>query len=177
MNITIEGWSWNSIIPDTNFNERTLYIYTFWEGINLNIFTFATISTQNRCSVHIFPHLFCIGIHVLSMLFVFLYAYWWLTRYPYHMMCDWFNSSTTSVTSEAGTAKLSGCYWDSCFFLSMLYLVDICLFLFFVLLYCMCRSVIDGFSYITSVIPVPSTCSVFYCSNRRQQLPFSRQDI
>jgi len=38
------------------------------------------------------------------MLIVFIYAYWCLSGYPYHMMFVSCNSYTTGVTSGAGTA-------------------------------------------------------------------------
>ena len=44
-------------------------------------------------------------VHVLFMLFVFIYVYWCSTRSPYQMMFVSFNSNTR-VTSGAGTGTL-----------------------------------------------------------------------
>jgi hypothetical protein len=52
----------------------------------------------------VFTHLlFCWWLHVLFMLFVFLYAYWCPTRCLYQMRFVSFNSKTMSVTSRPGT--------------------------------------------------------------------------
>ena len=44
------------------------------------------------------------GVHALLILVVFIYV----CLFPYRMMFVSFNSSTTGVTSEAGTANPSG---------------------------------------------------------------------
>ena len=46
--------------------------------------------------------------NVLVMLFVFIYAYWCLTLFPYDMMFALFNSNTTGVICGAGTASPYG---------------------------------------------------------------------
>ena len=48
------------------------------------------------------------GVHVLFMLFVFIYLYFCPTRFPFQMIFLQFNSNTTDATSGAGTAKPSG---------------------------------------------------------------------
>jgi len=42
------------------------------------------------------------------MLFVFIYVYWYPTRFPYQMMLVLFSSNTTDVTRGTGTANPSG---------------------------------------------------------------------
>ena len=49
-----------------------------------------------------------VGLHVLSMLFVFIFVYRCLTRFSYHMVFVSFNSNTTGVTHGTGTAYPSG---------------------------------------------------------------------
>ena len=41
------------------------------------------------------------------MLFEFIYGYWCPTRFAYHMMLEWFNSSTTCATSVVGSGATS----------------------------------------------------------------------
>lgn len=48
------------------------------------------------------------GVHVLSMLIVFIYEWWCPTRFPYQIMFLSFSSNTTNVTSGTGTANPSG---------------------------------------------------------------------
>ena len=48
-----------------------------------------------RC---LYSHLFSVGLFVL---FVFIYVYWSLTRFPYQMMFLSFNRNTTCFISEA----------------------------------------------------------------------------
>jgi hypothetical protein len=48
------------------------------------------------------------GCHVLSMLFVFIYAYWRPTQFPYQMMFVSLNLSTTGVSSRTGISYPSG---------------------------------------------------------------------
>jgi hypothetical protein len=42
------------------------------------------------------------------MLFVFIYAYWCPTRFPYQIIFNVLNSNTTGVTSGEGTDYPSG---------------------------------------------------------------------
>jgi len=42
------------------------------------------------------------------MLFVFIYVYWWPTRFPYQIVFLSFNSNTTRVTSGVRTTFPSG---------------------------------------------------------------------
>jgi hypothetical protein len=58
--------------------------------------------------VRIFPTICFVRINVLFMLFVFIYIYWWPTRFPYQMMFVSFSSDTTGVTSGAWTTNPSG---------------------------------------------------------------------
>ena len=44
------------------------------------------------------------GVHILRMLFGFIYAYWCPARFPYQMMFVSFNSNTMGVISGAGIA-------------------------------------------------------------------------
>jgi hypothetical protein len=48
------------------------------------------------------------GFTILFMLFVFIYAYWCSTRFPYQMMLVSFNINMMVVTYGAGTAGPSG---------------------------------------------------------------------
>ena len=48
------------------------------------------------------------GFTILFMLFVFIYAYWCSTRFPYQMMLVSFIINTMVVTYGAGTVGLSG---------------------------------------------------------------------
>ena len=48
------------------------------------------------------------GVHVLFMLFVFIYVYLCPTLFPYHMILLSFNIYTMGVTNGAGTSKPSG---------------------------------------------------------------------
>ena len=47
-------------------------------------------------------------VHVRSVLFVFIYVYWYPTRFPYHMMFLSFISNMTGITNDTGTAYPSG---------------------------------------------------------------------
>jgi len=49
-----------------------------------------------------------VGSSCFIYVFVFIYVYWCPTRFLYQMMFVSFNSNTTVVTCEAGTANLSG---------------------------------------------------------------------
>ena len=44
------------------------------------------------------------GVHVLLMLFVFIY--WYATRFPFQMMFMLFNSNTTGVTANSSGVHL-----------------------------------------------------------------------
>ena len=47
-------------------------------------------------------------VHILLMLFVFIYVYWCSTRFPCQMMFVSINNNMTVVTSGAGTNNTSG---------------------------------------------------------------------
>jgi len=47
------------------------------------------------------------GAHNLLMLFVFIYVYWYPTRFPCQMMFVSFNSNTMGVTGGAGITNPS----------------------------------------------------------------------
>jgi hypothetical protein len=49
------------------------------------------------------------GIHVLLMLFAFIYAYWCPIRFPFLIMFVSFNSNTTDGTWRAGTKNTKTC--------------------------------------------------------------------
>ena len=49
-------------------------------------------------------------VHVLFMLYVFIYVNWCTTRFPYYIMFVSFNSNTTGVTCGAGFANPSGAH-------------------------------------------------------------------
>jgi len=49
-----------------------------------------------------------VGVHVLFMLFAFIYIYWRPTRFPFQVMFESSNSNTMGVTCGAGTANPSG---------------------------------------------------------------------
>jgi len=60
----------------------------------------------------------CFGVHVLIMIFVFIYGHWCLTLFAFQMMFLSFKSNTTDVTSGEGTANPSrgpGFYLGSCY--------------------------------------------------------------
>ena len=48
------------------------------------------------------------GVHVLSMLYVSIYIYWFLTRFQCQMMFASFKTNTTGVTRGSGTVNPSG---------------------------------------------------------------------
>jgi len=59
-----------------------------------------------RCLVSLSSHLFCRGVHVLFMLYVFIYVYLYPTRNPDQMIFASFNSSSMGATSKVGSATL-----------------------------------------------------------------------
>ena len=73
-------------------------------------------------------------VHVLLMLYVFIYVYRCLTRFPYHMTFLSFNSNTAGVTSGAGTEGPSGAaeficvLWGSCCSCRTLFVLLSCYF-------------------------------------------------
>jgi len=66
-----------------------------------------TISAQKRCLIRLDSLLFC-RVHVLFMLFVFIYVYQCQTGFPYQMMFVSFNNNTTGATCGTGTTYHSG---------------------------------------------------------------------
>ena len=73
-------------------------------------------------------------VHVFFMLYVFIYVYWCLTRFTYHMTFLSFNSNTAGVTSGAGTVGPSGAaeficvLWGSCCSCRTLFVLLSCCF-------------------------------------------------
>ena len=77
------------------------------------------IKTMSDLSLHPFEF---VQVHVLFKLFVFIYLYWYPTRFPYQMMFVLFNSSKTGATNWAGTAYLPGAPELSPIFLGLVFL-------------------------------------------------------
>ena len=61
-----------------------------------------------QCSVHFWIPFVLKGIHVLFMLFVFIYVFWCQTRYQYQMAVVWFNNNATGITNGEGITYPSG---------------------------------------------------------------------
>ena len=88
--------------------------------------------------------LFCVGgNHALFMLFVFIYAYWCPTRFPYQMMFVSFNGNTTGVTRGTGIAKPS----EAPEFTPVFSGVRVALSLVFCVMFCGCCLSLRSFSF------------------------------
>ena len=60
---------------------------------------------KNDARFVLFSICFVEGVHVLFMLFVFIFAYWCPPRFLFHMMFVSFNSNTTGVDREFLTRR------------------------------------------------------------------------
>ena len=71
-----------------------------------------------QCSICLDSHLFCKGSYI-SILFVFIYAYWCATQFPFQMLFVSLNNIMKGFTYGAGTANASGAlelnppFWNS----------------------------------------------------------------
>jgi type III secretory pathway component EscS len=106
-----------SVITVTNIIVDMGYVICFAAMFNSFIMTLRSGKTMLDSSS--LPFVLKI-VHVLFMLYVFIYVHWCPTRFPYQMMFVSFNSNRTGVTCGAGTANPSGApefirfLWGSC---------------------------------------------------------------
>jgi hypothetical protein len=77
-----------------------MYISNLRE-LSISLSSFIRFPRNNDVQFVLTPVCF-VGVHVLLMIFVFIYEWWCPTRFPYDMMS--FKSNTTSVPCGAGTA-------------------------------------------------------------------------
>jgi hypothetical protein len=66
-------------------------------AMEINLFVHIQFTCRIDVSL-VFTFICFEGIHVLFMLFVFIYVYWYGTRFPYQMMFMSFKSSMTGAT-------------------------------------------------------------------------------
>ena len=93
-----------------------------FSSFHFGVMMFATISAYKNNAENSSRLPFVLqGVHVLILLFVFIYVFWCATRFPYQMMFMSLNSNTTGVTCGARTANPSGAHeftpgikWGSC---------------------------------------------------------------
>ena len=94
-------------------------------------------------------------VHVLFILFVFIYVYWCPTRFPYQMMFVSFNTNTTGVTCGSETSDIfrgtrCSCCSTFSFLCSALWVVCLSLCT-FSLAYCVFSSSIYASDYLFDI--------------------------